>query len=116
MHPWRTAAAPTAPSTDPLNQGVHHPLGNALQGLGAGGRVAQLVLQRRLQHRDFQDADATTGTAEAVTEKSWEPAEGLGKALVQRIERPIDRRDQTRSEPVGPVGIEVNLQDVVAAG
>ena len=116
MHPWRTAAAPTAPSTDPLNQGVHHPLGNALQGLGAGGRVAQLVLQRRLQHRDFQDADATTGTTEAATEESWESSEGLSKTLVHCMKRSIDRRDQTRSEPVGPVGIEVNLQDVVAAG
>ena len=116
MHPWRTAAAPTALSTDPLHQGVHHSLANAIKGLGAGGGVAKFVLKRWLEHRDLEDADASTGTAESAAEETWEPTEGLGKAFIHSIERSIDRRDQARSEAVGPVGIEVDFEDVLAPG
>ena len=93
MHPWRNAVAPMAQSTDPLNQGIHHPLANAIKGLRAGVGVAKLVLERWLEHRDLENADATTGTSESATEETWKPTEGLGKAFVNRIKRSIDSRD-----------------------
>jgi hypothetical protein len=52
--------------------------------------IAKFLLQRRLEHSNFKDADAASGASEAASKQSWEATEGLGDGLIQLIQRAIN--------------------------
>ena len=88
---WTIAVAPTAPSTDALHQGIHHALCQAVDGVAAGFGVAELLLQRRLQHRDFKDADAAPGPSQSTAKVSGKTSKCLSQAFVDDVQGSVNR-------------------------